>query len=410
MHLDHPALPGLPGLPGVPSGAVPFAHGIGGAKDLPVPAGVAIAGAMPRSPSRSSCSRWPGAARGTTPPRAAGRPRPGSRRRRLAPPGTSRCASLGLLLLRATSPWRRSSARTCSPTRSSGSSTCWCGSGWSPLSLLFGPVCKAVSPVRTINLLFARLTGRRPRRGLYALPARGWATGRRRSGCSRSCGWSWSTRTRTELGPVRLWCAVYLAVDARRRRRCSAAPVLRERRPVRGLLHPGRAPVGVGAAATTAARGPQPAGQPRRRSRSAPGLVGGGRGAVRQHRVRLLQGLHAWLRFAQSQRRRAPRGSTTSACWCSALVVGVLFAVGDDGHRGRATACARRTLPNLFAHSVVPIIVGYIVAHYLTYFVEVGQQTLVQAQRPARHRREPASAPPTWQVSYWLSDHPTFLA
>ena len=31
---------------------------------------------------------------------------------------------------------------------------------------------------------------------------------------------------------------------------------------------------------------------------------------------------------------------------------------------------------------MVPIIVGYIVAHYLTYLVEVGQQTLIQASDP----------------------------
>ena len=64
------------------------------------------------------------------------------------------------------------------------------------------------------------------------------------------------------------------------------------------------------------------------------------------------------------------------------------------GHRGRAGHRAAATLPDLFAHSVVPIIVGYIVAHYLSYFVEVGQQTLIQASDPLsngsnllRHRR-----------------------
>ena len=52
----------------------------------------------------------------------------------------------------------------------------------------------------------------------------------------------------------------------------------------------------------------------------------------------------------------------------------MLTGLGDD---------LRRTeLPNLFAHSVVPIIVGYIVAHYLSYLVEVGQLTLINLSDP----------------------------
>ena len=41
-----------------------------------------------------------------------------------------------------------------------------------PLSLLFGPFYKAVSPVRTINTAFARLSGSDPDRGLFDYPAR----------------------------------------------------------------------------------------------------------------------------------------------------------------------------------------------------------------------------------------------
>ena len=37
----------------------------------------------------------------------------------------------------------------------------------------------------------------------------------------------------------------------------------------------------------------------------------------------------------------------------------------------------RRELPSQFAHSIVPIVVGYIIAHYLTYLVEDGQQTII---------------------------------
>ena len=44
--------------------------------------------------------------------------------------------------------------------------------GLVPASLLFGPVVKAVSPVRTLNLLLARVTGGDPAAGLVSYPAR----------------------------------------------------------------------------------------------------------------------------------------------------------------------------------------------------------------------------------------------
>ena len=37
----------------------------------------------------------------------------------------------------------------------------------------------------------------------------------------------------------------------------------------------------------------------------------------------------------------------------------MLTAVGPDSRAGE--------LPNQFAHSIVPIVVGYVIAHYLTY-------------------------------------------
>ena len=114
-----------------------------------------------------------------------------------------------------------------------------------------------------------------------------------------------------------------------------------------------------------------------------------------------------WLRFTQS--------STVSSTWLdlAALLafcagVGVTFSVATMA-TGVEHGLARRTLPDRFAHSVVPIIVGYLVAHYLSYFVEVGQQTVVQLSDPLSkgwNLLGTADLP----VSYWLSEHPTFLA
>ena len=69
----------------------------------------------------------------------------------------------------------------------------------------------------------------------------------------------------------------------------------------------------------------------------------------------------------------------------------------------------RHELPNQFAHSVIPIFIGYIVAHYLTYLVEIGQLTLIQASDPLSNGSNVLGTG-DWSVNYWLSSHPTLLA
>ena len=49
---------------------------------------------------------------------------------------------------------------------------------------------------------------------------------------------------------------------------------------------------------------------------------------------------------------------------------------------GRLSDTSRAALPGLFAHSVVPIVLGYVVAHYLTLFILEGQRTLISLSDP----------------------------
>ena len=42
----------------------------------------------------------------------------------------------------------------------------------------------------------------------------------------------------------------------------------------------------------------------------------------------------------------------------------------------------RRACPVEMAHSLIPIVIGYVFAHYLTYLVERGQQTLIGLADP----------------------------
>jgi hypothetical protein len=58
----------------------------------------------------------------------------------------------------------------------------------------------------------------------------------------------------------------------------------------------------------------------------------------------------------------------------------------------------RRALPGQMAHSLIPIVVGYVFAHYLTYLIERGQQTVYLLLGMDA------------DVNYFLSLHPSILA
>lgn len=66
---------------------------------------------------------------------------------------------------------------------------------------------------------------------------------------------------------------------------------------------------------------------------------------------------------------------------------------------GGVDKARRRELPGLMAHSLIPIVIGYVFAHYLTYLVEKGQQTVYGLL--GLHDA---------QVYFLLSMHPTVLA
>ena len=86
-------------------------------------------------------------------------------------------------------------------------------------------------------------------------------------------------------------------------------------------------------------------------------------------------------------------------------VVGVTFSLAARA-TGGVDAKTRRELPGLMAHSLIPIVIGYVFAHYLTYLVERGQQTLLRLADPLGLGWVDANVTPY----YLLSTHPTVLA
>jgi hypothetical protein len=280
----------------------------------------------------------------------------------------------------------------------------WWWVGLPVLSVLFGPVWRAVSPVRSINALVARVSGGDPARGVFVYPERlgYWPAA---VGLYAFVWMELVYAHGTELGPVRLWCAVYVAVML-----------------IGGALFgdgffaradPFEVYSTLAGKLSIWARGDD--GRLLLRSplanlatvEAAAGLVAVVSTLFGSTAYDSFRDSTPWVRFTQSTDVSGNLlGNLALLGFC--LAVGLIFVAGtmttavEPGTR-------RSTLPNLFGHSVVPIVIGYIVAHYLTYLIEVGQQTLIQASDPLSNGGN-LFGTGNWSVSYALSYHPTALA
>jgi hypothetical protein len=108
--------------------------------------------------------------------------------------------------------------------------------------------------------------------------------------------------------------------------------------------------------------------------------------------------------FWQSKTLSGWQHSLTLLGFCA--VVAVLF-VAAARATGGVTGAERRRLPGLLAHSLVPIVVGYIFAHYLTYLLEKGQTAFFALLDPLGRGWTPLGDPAT---HYFLSEHTSTLA
>jgi hypothetical protein len=377
-----------------------FAHGIGGAKDLPVPAEYAMAGA-----GAALAVSFIVLALAWRTPRfdAATHGRPALASLVDSPPFALVLRVLGLVFSGYVV-WAAVAGPDLllNPTFGVVYVLLWVG--LVPMSLLFGPFYRAVSPVRTIHLAFTRLTGGRPDEGIATLPR--WVG--MWPAALGLLAFVWLELVypgSTYLSPVRLWFAAYLAISI-----VGAAVFgsewLEKADPfeVYSTLVGHLSVFGRTADGTLVLRSPlgNLDGVPPDR-----GLVGVVAVLFGSTAFDSFKDSNEWLRFTQA--------SSLSSTWLDFLallvfctVVGVSFAAATMS-TGVQEGFGRRTLPDRFAHSVVPIVVGYVVAHYLSYFVEVGQQTVVQLSDPLGKGWNLLGTA-DWKVSYWISTHPTFLA
>ena len=380
-----------------------FAHGIGGAKDLPIPAAYAMAGAG----AALAISFIVLALAWRTPRFDAahqGRPLP----ERLDRVAEGRMLGLVLRVLGFAFilyvVWAAVAGPDLLVNPTFGVVYVLLWVGLVPASLLFGPFYRAVNPLRTIHLAFTRLTGGRPEQGLATLPrwVGYWPAA---LGLFAFVWLELVSPHSTYLSPVRLWFAVYIAVVVVGSAVFGSVWIERaDPFEVYSTLVGHLSCFGRRADGRLVVRSPL---RNLDGVQARPGLV-----AV----VSVLFGSTAfdsfkdstvWLRFTQSSDVNTEL-LNLAALLTFCAVVGATFSAATMA-TGIDEGVGRSTLPARFAHSVVPIVVGYVVAHYLSYFVEVGQQTLTQLSDPLGTGANYLGTA-DWQVDYWLSSHPTFLA
>ena len=265
--------------------------------------------------------------------------------------------------------------------------------GLVPLALLAGRVWRDLSPWRTIQSLLGRATGNRD--GLIDYPARlgYWPAA---AGLLAFAWLELASPDPADLTTVRLWIAIYIGAmlvggwvfgptwfdradpfDVYSAIVSKLSPFVLDGRFV--LHNPLRTLPTVAVA---------------------PGLVGV---------LAILLGSTAFDSFSAStfwvsRNPEAIYVSATLLGFCG--LVGVLFTLATRATGGLAVE-RRRALPGLLAHTLVPIVVGYIFAHYLTYLLEKGQSAFIAMLDPLGRGWAPLGDPAT---SYFLSQHVDLLA
>jgi hypothetical protein len=383
-----------------------FAHGIGGSKDLPIPLELTIAGAV----AALTVSFTVLAVAWRTPRYD------GERTGRPAPPWLAQVVDsrpwfvvwrgVGLLAFGYTVMVAIGGQDTLlNPLFGIFYVLLWVG--FVPISLLLGPAYKAISPVRTINAAFAKLTGGDPDTGVFTYPERlgHWPAA---VGLYAFVWMELVYPFATELGPVRLWCAAYVAAMLlggalfgntfyERADPFEVYSTLVSRLSVwgrRGRQLVVRSPLAN--LATTPVR---------------PGLVAVTAVLFGSTAFDSFKDSTRWVKFIQGdfvQDHGLTHLANNVGLLAFVLAVALVFTVGTM-LTGVGPDQPRRELPAQYAHSIVPIVVGYVIAHYLTYLLEVGQQTIVYLSDPFSNGSNWFGTA-DWQVSYFFSFHPTALA
>jgi hypothetical protein len=249
--------------------------------------------------------------------------------------------------------------------------------GLVPVSIVFGPVWRTLNPLRTVHLLLSRALRQPPSTGLLELPA--WA------GLWPAAlgifAFTWLELVapdRATIPVLQAWIALYVVITL------FGAILFGDRWfstgdpfEVYATLMSRLSPWGRRTDGALVVRRPL---ENLDGLKVQPGLVGMVAALLGSTAYDGFSNSSAWIGWAQNQ--------DISMTWLGtgALIVFILFVLvtfsGATVLAGRLSDSSRTSLPGRFAHSVVPIAFGYVVAHYLTLFILEGQRTLIYLSDP----------------------------
>ena len=281
------------------------------------------------------------------------------------------------------------------------------------LSLAFGPVWRVISPVRTVYLLLRRAIPRRLSRPRLCYPE-SWGYRPAAVGLFAFVWLELASPNSASLPWVKSWLLVYVAVLLGGAWLCGQRWLARVD------------PFGVYSMAVSRL-------SPFRRNPASATIVIGNPldhlpslpvrpGVVVTLAVLLgstgfdsFSSSPTWRGFADQMSRDFGMTPTLSSSVLRTIglivfisVVAVTFSLAARA-TGGVDREQRRALPGQMAHSLIPIVVGYIFAHYLSYLVERGQQAVIALADPFGRGWNPLGLAHL-HVAYVLSAHPPVLA
>lgn len=282
--------------------------------------------------------------------------------------------------------------------------------GLVPLSLLFGNVWPLLSPMRTLHLTLSRLHKTPPERGVASYPS--WLGYWPAALALFTLVWTELVNPNAEyVSTVVTWWLLYVAVML------VGSTVFGDR--FLTYADPFEAWFGLVAKLSPWGRRQDAEGRSRVVMRNplvsldtvdpVPGLVA---------LVAVLLGSTAfdsfsratfWIKWTATSEALNPTLRDTLVLLGFVMFVGVTFTAASVLGTGLPRT-QRRELPRLLAHSLVPIGVGYVLAHYLTLLVESGQAYLIFLSDPLVTGEANYLGTADWTVIYPLSVRPTLLA
>jgi hypothetical protein len=249
--------------------------------------------------------------------------------------------------------------------------------GLVPISILLGPVWRTLNPLRTIHLLLSRLLRQPPSKGLLELPA-GVGLWPATLGIFAFTWLELVAPDRATIPVLQAWIALYVVITL------FGAILFGDRWFAQGdpfeayaTLMSRLSPWGRRTDGALVVRRPL---ENLDGMKPRPGLVGLVAALLGSTAYDGFSNSSTWIGWAQNQ--------DISMTWLgtAALIVFILFVLitysGATVLAGRLSDSSRTSLPGLFAHSLVPIAFGYVVAHYLTLFILEGQRTLIYLSDP----------------------------